>query len=167
MKTDETSQPKPTRKKRMFWWIILLVVAVPFLIPALLNLGASRPQNLGVNDGLLSPCPDSPNCVCTQDDSPEHQMKPIPFTDSPDDALERIKAAIQSLPRTALISESKTYLHFEVRSLIYRYVDDVEIYIDAPQKLIHFRSASRVGKSDMGVNRARMDELVTLLNGSD
>ena len=115
----------------------------------------------GVVDGKLAPCPDSPNCVSTQaaaDDS-YHRMDPISFTGSPADTQAVIMAAIESLPRTKVITADPTYVHAEVRSALWRFVDDMEFYIDAEAGLIQFRSASRLGYGDMGVNRKHMEEL--------
>ncbi len=117
----------------------------------------------GVVDGNLAPCPDSPNCVSTQaaSDDSYHRMEPIPVTGSAADAQAAIVAAIQSMPRSTIIVTEPTYIHAEFRSALWRFVDDVEFYIDAEAGLIHFRSASRLGYSDMEANRTRMDALTT------
>jgi len=69
---------------------------------------------------------------------------------------------IRSLPRTKLVEEDETYLHYEVTSLLFRFVDDVEFLFDDDTKTIHFRSASRTGYGDLGVNRTRMEQLRSL-----
>jgi uncharacterized protein (DUF1499 family) len=63
------------------------------------------------------------------------------------------------MTRMKIVEEKDDYLHAEARSLIFRFVDDVEFYLPAPEKVIHVRSASRVGYSDMGVNRKRVEEI--------
>lgn len=109
----------------------------------------------------FAPCPESPNCVSTQTTPGEHQMKPVPWTGSPDDAAARIKQAVDSqFSRSRLVVEKPNYLRYEVTSLIFRFIDDVEFLIDPETRLIHFRSASRVGHSDLGANRNRMTRFV-------
>lgn len=125
-----------------------------------LSMTAPRPTNLGVSNGMLAKCPSSPNCVSTQADNPDQQMPAIPFDCHADEMLVRIKDMIQSeFPRATLISESGNYLHFEFKSLIFRFVDDVELFVDDKASVVHFRSASRVGHSDLGANRKRMRKI--------
>ncbi len=76
-----------------------------------------------------------------------------------------MKAAIATLRRTKLVEEDESYLHFEFTSLIMRFVDDVEFLFDDESKTIHFRSASRTGYGDLGVNRRRMEEIRVLVDG--
>ena len=84
-------------------------------------------------------------------------MAALPYTGSVMDAKEKLVAIIKGQPRATIVTEQDTYLHIEYRSLIFRFVDDVEFYIDEAAHLIQFRSASRLGHSDMGVNRKRME----------
>ena len=74
-----------------------------------------------------------------------------------------LKEVIRSLPRTKLLEEDESYLHYEFTSLLLRFVDDVEFLFDDETKTIHFRSASRTGYGDMGVNRKRMEQVRTLV----
>ncbi len=135
-------------------------IAFVILIGVILVLNfRSQPAAIGVTDGKLAACPQSPNCVSTQTDQPEKQMEPLEFTGSTDQTREKIKAILESMPRTRLVTQSENYLHFEVRSLLMRYVDDVEFLIDPEKKQIDFRSASRIGYSDLGVNRDRMETI--------
>lgn len=138
---------------------VLAIVLLPILVLATYSLSSRRPTNLGVTEGRLAPCPSSPNCVCTQAADEQHRMQPLPLTGTPDDAMERIKAAVLAMPRTRIVEEQAHYLHAEFTSRLFRYVDDVEFYIDEDRGQIHFRSASRAGRSDFGVNRARMQQL--------
>ena len=120
---------------------------------------SKRPTNLGVKNGRLTACPAAPNCVCTQADDAEHRIDAIRYVGNKADAIAKLKRAIATLPRTTIVAESADYLHVECTSLIFRFVDDVEFWIDEPNLTIHFRSASRVGRSDFGVNRRRMEAL--------
>ena len=112
-----------------------------------------------MSDPQLKPCPESPNCVSTQTQQKSKQMDPIPFELDTKEVLKIIKGVVESLPNTRLEKESDHYLHYTFKSKIFRFIDDVEFLIDAEQKLIHFRSASRTGYSDMGVNKKRMTEI--------
>ena len=115
-----------------------------------------RPRNLGVIGGRLSPCRRSPNCVSSQADpaDKEHYVAPIPFKG---DAIAAVRKAVESMPRARVISADSHYLYAEFRSALLGYVDDVEFHYDG--SVIHVRSASRLGRRDFGVNRARVEEL--------
>jgi uncharacterized protein (DUF1499 family) len=114
----------------------------------------------------LAPCPASPNCVSTQAADERHAIAPLRYRKSRAEAKEGLKAAIRSLPRTALVEEDESYLHYEFTSLLLRFVDDVEFLFDDETKTVHFRSASRTGYGDFGVNRARMEQIRALVQGS-
>ena len=146
------------RTKKVVIGLALVVVLIVGAL-AMMSLFSRKPSNLGVVDGRLADCPVSPNCVSTQADDTEHRMEPIPFTGSPDEAMQRIKDLVAQMPRTKIVTVEDNYLHAEFRSAIFRFVDDVEFMVDPEAQLIHFRSASRVGYSDMGVNRRRMEEI--------
>jgi len=143
----------------MIYAIVALILILPVLLLAVLSALATRPENLGVMDGRLAPCPSSPNCVSTQAADAAHHIEPIAFDDAPDRAVERLKNLIGADPRLKVITASGDYLHAEATSPIFRFVDDVEFFVDRQAKVIHFRSASRVGHSDLGANRARMERL--------
>ena len=148
------------------WYLLaLLVPLAPILAFYAMSFLARRPDHLGVKDGKLAPCPTTPNCVSTQADDAKKKIEPFPFTGSTADALAKLKRALAALPRTAIITDTADYLHVECTSLIFRFVDDVEFWIDEPNHTIHFRSASRVGHSDFGVNRARMEAIRKAFGG--
>jgi uncharacterized protein (DUF1499 family) len=125
----------------------------------LFNLFSGRPDNLGVVEGKLRPCPNSPNCVSTQATDELHRMDPLTFEDAPDAAMARLKTAVLLQPRVNVVAATDTYLRVEFTTALLRFVDDVEFYVDAQQKVIHFRSASRIGYSDLGANRKRMETI--------
>ena len=111
----------------------------------------------------LAPCPSSPNCVSTQAQDEGHAIAPFRYHKSRAEAKEALKEVIRSLPRTNLVEEDESHLHYEFTSLLLRFVDDVEFLFDDETKTIHFRSASRTGYGDMGVNRKRMEQVRTLV----
>ena len=120
-----------------------------------------RPDNLGVNNGQLASCPNSPNCVSsqTQPSDKVHYVEALTYTSTPEEALTKLKAVIESSPRTKIITETDSYLYAEFKSALMGYVDDVEFYIEKDTQKIHVRSASRLGQSDLGVNRKRVETI--------
>ena len=114
----------------------------------------------------LASCPSSPNCVSTKAQDAGHAIAPYRYRESRAEAREALKSIICSLPRTKLVEEDETYLHYEFTSFVFRFVDDVEFLFDDKTKTIHFRSASRTGYRDFGVNRKRMEHLRSLIEGN-
>jgi len=113
-----------------------------------------RPTNLGVKAGKLTPCPNTPNCVSSQSSDPEHAIEPLPYAQIAD--LTRV---VKNMERTTIIEETENYLYAEFKSKLMGFVDDVEFHKDDINQVIHVRSASRLGKSDLGVNRKRVEEI--------
>ena len=107
----------------------------------------------------MEPCPDSPNCVSSVSDDPDKYMAPLPCEGGGAKAIQTILSIIKSMPRSRIVIEGGDYIHAEFRSRIFRFVDDVEFLFDEKEKVIHFRSASRIGYSDFGVNRRRMQKI--------
>lgn len=117
-------------------------------------------SNGGVQNGQLSPCPDKPNCVCSQAPTDSsHYLKPLQYKGD----VSAVKNKILNQAREngwSITSETSDYLHFEVSSRLFGFTDDLEFYFPAEAPgIIHVRSASRVGKSDLGVNRKRVEAL--------
>ncbi|MDZ8224488.1 MULTISPECIES: DUF1499 domain-containing protein [unclassified Nostoc] len=112
-----------------------------------------RPNNLGISNGKLAPCPNSPNCVSSQSTDATHKIAPLTFTSSPEEAISNLKQIIKSLPRTKIITENQDYLYAEFKSALLGFVDDVEFYLERNANVIQVRSASRLGQSNLGVNR--------------
>ena len=117
-----------------------------------------RPHNLGVTNGRFAPCRRTPNCVSSQADpsDAEHYIEPLKGT------IEAVRKAVESLPRSTIISATSNYLYAEFRSKLLGYVDDVEFFYDGTA--IQVRSASRLGRRDFAVNRNRVEQLRALLS---
>jgi uncharacterized protein (DUF1499 family) len=142
--------------------LLVGLLGVGLLIVIALGIGnamSKRPARLGLSDGRLSDCPDKPNCVNSQAGDARHAIEPLPLKTSAAAALEILQALMQQQDRAKIVVAGDNYLHVEFRSPLFRFVDDVEFVIDEPQGLIHFRSASRVGYSDLGANRKRMEKI--------
>jgi len=123
-----------------------------------------RPTNIGVQAGQLVPCPSTPNCVNSQSKDAEHSIKPLTYNSMPTQAMADLKGVIQNLERTKIITETENYLYAEFTSALMGFVDDVEFLLDDSANVIHVRSASRLGKSDLGVNRKRIETIRAKLN---
>lgn len=119
----------------------------------------TRPSMLGVKEGKFAPCPGSPNCVSTQAQDDTHRIDPIKYTGTKEQAKQRLMQVISSMRRVRVITDTGDYIHAEFTSRLFRFVDDVEFSFDDTNKLINFRSASRKGYSDLGVNRKRMEKI--------
>ncbi len=133
------------------------LAAIP-LIGDLLK--GQRPTNLGVKDGKLAPCPSSPNCVVSREDTDaDHAIAPLAYSGDRAAALTRLIAVVKAMPRTAIIEQGDDYLYAEFTSQLMGYVDDVEFYLDPAAALIQVRSASRLGQSDLGANRQRIEAI--------
>lgn len=109
----------------------------------------------GLTDGHLKPCPASPNCISTEyPDDAAHYAEPVKMAITPDTAA-LVKEAAESIGGK-LVEERDNYLAFTFTSLVFRFVDDFEVRLDPDDNLLHIRSASRVGYSDLGVNGRRV-----------
>ena len=121
--------------------------------------------SIGIDgDNLFRPCPDSPNCISTQANptNETHFIKPLTYHTSRQKAIEIIHHVITDMPRTKIITLSSNYIHIEFTTTLWRFVDDVEFYFPADQKVIHFTSRSRIGYSDLGLNRKRSLKIAKL-----
>lgn len=151
---------------------LLVIILLSLLLATVFWLGATvafpggmtmfagkRPTNIGVQAGKLAACPSSPNCVSSQSLDAEHKIEPLTYNSTTVEAMAQLKKVIESEERTKIISETPNYLYAEFASKLMGFVDDVEFYLDEAAKVIHVRSASRLGQSDLGVNRKRIETI--------
>jgi uncharacterized protein (DUF1499 family) len=142
-------------------WIIWLALG-----GSMLGCTGRRPADLGIRDGRLRLCPGSPNCVTSETGAtPTEAVRPLAAPAGPAD-LVRLAELVRAWPRASVISVTPEYIHAEFTSRIMRFVDDVEFRLDATAQVIHVRSASRLGRSDLGVNRKRVEALRQRWEGS-
>ncbi len=135
-------------------WMLFMPVA------GLLLFGCAASKAPGITDGNLAPCPNSPNCVIsdsTADD--KHRMEALTFSGDPKAAMELLISIIQDMPRTQVVTQTPNYIHAVFSSRLFRFKDDVEFLLADDKKSIMFRSASRLGYSDLGANRKRMETI--------
>ena len=151
---------------------VLMIVLLSLLLATIFLLGATivfpggmtmfagkRPTNIGLQAGKLAPCPNSPNCVSSQSQDTLHKIEPLTYNSTSAEAMAQLKKVIESEERTKIITETSNYLYAEFSSKLMGFVDDVEFYLDEGANIIHVRSASRLGQSDLGVNRKRIETI--------
>ena len=150
-------------------WFAIVPTAFALPLPsapvvgAFFSLAGTPPTNLGVVDGKFAPCSTTPNCVSSQSPDQEHTIAPLSFTTSPEAAFNNLKATLAAQPRVNILTATNDYIRTEFTIPIVGFVDDVEFYLDRTANLIQVRSASRLGESDLGVNRKRLEMLRTKL----
>lgn len=144
-------------------------VALPFnsTLASLFSFSGTRPSNLGLNQDRFADCPSTPNCVNSFSTDPAHSIAPLRYSVAPEQAFSNLKQTIASLPRTKIIQATDRYIYAEFTSKIMGFVDDVEFYLDKAANVIHVRSASRLGESDLGVNRQRIESIRAQLTATD
>ena len=123
------------------------------LLPFLTACAGEPPQNIGIRDGSLTACPESPNCVSSYESSEEHSIAAL------DGNLNQIQQVLIAMDGANIVEQSSDYLYAEFTSSLMGYVDDVEFLYDAASNTTQVRSASRVGYSDMGANRSRIEAI--------
>ena len=123
------------------------------LLPFLSACAGEPPQDIGVRDGRLIACPESPNCVSSYESSEEHAIAAL------DGNLNQIQQILVAMDGANIVEQSNNYLYAEFTSSLMGFVDDVEFLYDATSNTTQVRSASRVGYSDMGANRSRVEAI--------
>ncbi|MHC5595977.1 MAG: DUF1499 domain-containing protein [Nostoc sp.] len=141
-------------------WSVTFAILLTFISSFILT-GATwaASSTLGVDNGHLSSCPASNNCVVSQNADEKHAIDPIPYHIDRKVAKETLLKVLSVVPRTEIIEEKDDYIHALSKSRIFQFVDDVEFYLPPNESVIHLRSASRVGESDLGVNRRRVEQI--------
>jgi uncharacterized protein (DUF1499 family) len=143
----------------ILFYVLLTVAAYLLYMVGLAIYSWQRPE-LGIVNGTLTPCVTKPNCVCSQGSPAERTVAALPIgSESPVEAFDRARDCVELLPRVALITARPGYARYECYTQLFRFADDVELLLDESAGLINVRSSSRVGYSDMGVNRRRIEEI--------
>jgi uncharacterized protein (DUF1499 family) len=146
---------------------VVVIAAVLLVRCSMLGHSSKSGQPPGLVSGQLAPCPDKPNCVSSEiGEDADHHIAPLEYSaTSPKDAWAKIQQVIKELDGEVTIVKDD-YIAATFSSSLFRLIDDVECRLDAPKDQIQIRSASRVGHSDLGVNRKRT-ESITRLFGED
>ncbi len=141
---------------------LIVLFVIPGVLLAVLSC-ASNPPKVQLVDGRLRACPKSPNCVSSESDSASSRVEPLTFQGPPEKAWGDLKETIREMGGK-IEEEHEGYLWVTFTSRVFRFVDDVEFRMVSTDGMIHLRSGSRVGYSDLGVNRRRVEKLRTLFN---
>lgn len=113
----------------------------------------------GPRDGALAPCPPTRNCVSSQASDPVHAIEPLPDLGGREATLARVREVLRGTGLARVVSEADGYLRAEFTSRVFRFVDDVEFLWSDQERVLHVRSASRVGRGDLGANRRRLERI--------
>ena len=152
----------------MMWLIgVLIALAVALLLAGQLGLfGGTPPTNLAVRDGRLKPPSKTDNSVSSQAAlHPGHPMQQgamidaLPLRGTPAETLVKLGELLRSLPGATVVTQRDDYLYAQFKSRWLGFVDDVEFWADPTAGVIQLRSASRLGRKDFGVNRARIEDI--------
>lgn len=118
-----------------------------------------RPNDLGVRNGRLKPPPPSPNAVHSQVTEGYHATAPLRYQGTREAAMRALAGIVRGTPRVTIVTQTAEYLYAEYQTALLGFVDDVEFWFPPDDRVIHVRSASRLGSSDFGVNRQRIEEI--------
>jgi uncharacterized protein (DUF1499 family) len=143
--------------KRMIYWF-LGIALIPIFWLAVQSVVSRTQPELGVVDGRLRPCPGTPNCVNSEDRGKPWYIEPLSFKSPAEESWKKITGVIQEMGGKIEIDKNG-YIRATFMTPVFRFVDDVELRMDENNAVIQVRSASRVGRSDMGLNRRRVDML--------
>lgn len=150
----------------MTWFLIALGIAVALIVggAAALRVAAARAPvpELGIVDGRLQACPETSNCVSSQAHpyDADHYLPPVPFDGDPDRVAAAVDDVVLKRPRTERVERAGRYLRYASQTYLMGFTDDMEFWIDDARGEVHFRSASRKGRDDLGTNRTRMRSIV-------
>ncbi len=136
---------------------ILLILALIAAYMVFQNL--KKPATPGLINGQLAPLPSSPNAVSSQTENTDRYVEPFPFKADSTTTMAALHTMLGEFDSITILSETEKYIHAVSISAKMRYRDDLEFLLDEEENLVHFRSASRVGYSDMGLNRQRYNVL--------
>lgn len=138
---------------------ISIIIGIIVILSSSLIFTASAVAAIGLDNGHLAACPSSPNCVISQDSDEKHAIEPIAYNSDRATAKETLLKVLSVVPRTQVIEDTDNYIHAESTSRIFKFVDDAEFYFPEDENVIQVRSAARVGESDLGVNRRRIEQI--------
>jgi uncharacterized protein (DUF1499 family) len=128
-----------------------------------MNIYNSIKKELGVRNNQLAPLSKKPNCVSSQTENKEKKVKALTYSVDLKEQMSKVISIISGMSGAEIMQKSDEYLYVVFTTKIMRFKDDVEIYLDDKAKQVHFRSASRLGYSDLGVNRKRYKEFTSAL----
>jgi uncharacterized protein (DUF1499 family) len=148
---------KSLQKTLIIIFGLIAMIMIAFAIRAVISRSLDA---VGILDSKLTPCPQTKNCVCSEfPTDTTHHIEPLSIaTESVEKAMQNIREIVIEIGGKVTSSNS-TYLSATTTSTVFRFIDDIEFRLDEANKVIHIRSASRVGRSDFGANRKRVEKI--------
>lgn len=150
-------------------WLLIVVAALAVLVVLAGQLGwlqGTPPAELGVRDGRLQPPSVNENSVSSQaalyPDHPQRNhaaIAPLALRGDGSATLARIKSIVAGMAGATVVRSEAGYLYVQFTSSVLKFVDDTEFWFDPVNGVIQVRSASRVGRGDLGVNRKRIETI--------
>lgn len=142
-------------------WLFLVAIGLIAVLGTGFGAGCSSRRDVAIEleNGRLRPCPSSPNCVCSEDSSEQAAIEPFAVRGTPSEAILTLVDYLRELSNVEIVKSGPEHVHAVFYTRIFRFADDVEFRPDDEAGVIHVRSASRVGHSDLGANRARIERL--------
>ncbi|MFZ9792920.1 MAG: DUF1499 domain-containing protein [Gemmataceae bacterium] len=119
----------------------------------------SKPETVGLRDNSLQNCGSKPNCVCSLQNDSAHGIAPFQIRENVNSSMEKLSKIIRSMSGARIISNRKDYLYAEFKTAFFGFIDDVEFHVNESANQIEVRSASRLGYSDLGLNRSRVESI--------
>lgn len=154
---------------RWFFYSMAIAIALGVLLVAAGQAGflaGTQPPNLGVREGRLAPPALTPNSVSSQarlhPDNPQSaaaDIAPITFQGDPQEAINRLVKVLSQTGGTLVVTQQPDYIYVQAHTKLLNFTDDLEFWVDRVNSVIHMRSASRIGRSDLGKNRARLEDI--------
>lgn len=136
-----------------------IALLISLILLTLLVKNNITPRTIGVTNGSLARLPRTPNAISSQTSDIQKKVDPLPFNQNLGESKNSLKIILQAFEGMEIISEAKNYIHAVSTSKTMRFHDDIEFFFDERSKVIHFRSASRIGYSDMNANKKRYELL--------
>ena len=147
---------------------IVSILTITLTLLSLASCSSSKANALRITNGILLPCPSSPNCVSSQAEDAKHKIDPIAFPISKKTVIHSIIIkALNDLGRVEIITNTPDHIHAIFKTKFFKFKDDLDLYIDQTNNRIQVRSASRTGYSDLGVNRKRIEALRNIIVKTD
>jgi uncharacterized protein (DUF1499 family) len=139
--------------------VVLLVVLFAIL---LVFQNMKVPTHLGHDSGKLAPMPSTPNAVSSQAKQESKKVIPVPYKESSEQTMAAVVKVLEQMGGNDIQTQEGNYVYTIFTTPMMRFHDDVEIFLDDAAQLVHFRSQSRAGKSDLGANRKRYEQFSEL-----
>jgi len=140
-------------------WTFLAIVLGFLAVRVIIAVVSPKAIKIRPANGQLAECPESPNCVSSQAERADQKVEPLKYSGPMEEAKLRLRLVIDGMPGTKVLQEDRIYMQVEYQTLVFGFIDDVEFLMDDAKKVIHVRSASRLGYSDLGTNRRRVEAI--------